>query len=72
VYQLRAAVEGVVVAVPVDEGQLVAEEDVIAEVDTESGRRAIVTDVPGVVRELYVERGRFVARGTTVALIDEA
>jgi multidrug efflux pump subunit AcrA (membrane-fusion protein) len=71
-YELQSGSEGVVVRVDVDEGQMVAEDDEIAAVDTEQGRIVIVTDVPGVVRELYVERGRFVARGTVVALIDEA
>ena len=32
----------------------------------------IVTDIPGVVRELYVEAGYQVTPGTVVALIDES
>jgi multidrug efflux pump subunit AcrA (membrane-fusion protein) len=32
----------------------------------------VVTDVPGVVRELYVEAGLVVGAGAVVALIDEA
>jgi biotin carboxyl carrier protein len=72
VYELRAVTEGVVIEVEVDEGQLVAEEDVIAVVDASGSRRELLTDVPGVVRELYVERGRPVSRGDVVALIDEA
>jgi len=32
----------------------------------------VVTDVPGVVRELYVEAGYSVTPGTVIALIDES
>jgi len=72
VYELRSPVEGVVIRADVDEGQMVAEEDEIGVLDTEGGRVVIRTDVPGVVRELYLDAGRFVARGGVVALIDEA
>ena len=71
-YELRSTTEGTVVHVDVDEGQMVAEEDEIAMLETESGRVAVITDVPGVVRELYVEAGSPVTPGTIVALIDEA
>jgi len=71
-YELRSSNEGTVVRVEVDEGQMVAEDDEIAVLDTESGRVVIVTDVPGVVRELYVEAGYSVTPGTVVALIDES
>jgi pyruvate/2-oxoglutarate dehydrogenase complex dihydrolipoamide acyltransferase (E2) component len=71
-YELRSTTEGIVVRVDVDEGQMVAEEDEIAMLETESGRVAVLTDVPGVVRELYVEAGYSVTPGTVIALIDEA
>ena len=71
-YELRSSNEGTVLRVEVDEGQMVAEDDEIAVLDTESGRVVIVTDVPGVVRELYVEAGYPVTPGTVVALIDES
>ena len=71
-YELRSANEGTVIRVEVDEGQMVAEDDEIAVLDTESGRVAITTDVPGVVRELYVEAGYPVTPGKVVALIDES
>jgi len=51
---------------------MVAEEDEIATLETESGRVVVLTDVPGVVRELYVEAGSPVTPGTLVALIDES
>jgi len=72
VYELRSANEGTVIRVEVDEGQMVAEDDEIALLDTESGRVVIATDVPGVVRELYVEAGYPVTPGKVVALIDES
>jgi len=71
-YELRSSSEGRVVRVDVDEGQMVAEEDEIATLETESGRVVVLTDVPGVVRELYVEAGSPVTPGALVALIDES
>ena len=71
-YELRSANEGTVIRVEVDEGQMVAEDDEIAVLDTDSGRVVIATDVPGVVRELYVEAGYPVTPGNVVALIDES
>jgi biotin carboxyl carrier protein len=71
-YELRSSSEGTVSRVEVDEGQMVAEDDEIAVLDTERGRVVIVTDVPGVVRELYVEAGYPVTPGKVIALIDEA
>ena len=64
VYELRSSSEGTVIRVEVDEGQMVAEDDEIALLETENGRVAVVTDVPGVVRELYVEAGYSVTPGT--------
>jgi multidrug efflux pump subunit AcrA (membrane-fusion protein) len=72
VYELRAVAGGRVIEVEVDEGQLVAEEDEIAIVDSDGERVTLTTDVPGVVRELYVERGRVVRRGEVIAAIDES
>ena len=69
-YELRSTTEGAVVRVDVDEGQMVAEEDEIATIESESGRVVVVTEVPGVVRELYVEAGYSVTPGTLIALID--
>ena len=71
-YELRSSSEGTVVRVEVDEGQMVAEDDEIAVLDTEAGRVVVVTDVPGVVRDLYIEAGYPVTPGKVVALIDEA
>lgn len=71
-YELRATRGGRVVRVEVDEGQMVAEEDEIVLLQSDVGPLMVVTDVPGVVRELYVEAGLTVGAGAVVALIDEA
>jgi pyruvate carboxylase len=65
-------VDGTVVRVVVDEGQLIAEEEPLAFVDARGVETAIVTVVPGVVRELYVERGTAVSVNDVVARIDES
>ena len=72
VYELRARADGRVEQLVVDEGQMVAEEDAIAIVDSAGARVELTTDVPGVVRELYIERGQPVLRGEVIALIDES
>jgi multidrug efflux pump subunit AcrA (membrane-fusion protein) len=69
---VRSPVEGTVAAVPVDEGQLVAEEDEIARIRTDDEIVVVVTEIPGVVRELYAEPGRLVRAGEALALIDES
>lgn len=71
-HELRAAAGGTVEQVEVDEGQMVAEEDTIAIVDSAGSRVELTTDVPGVVRELHIERGRPVRQGDVIALIDES
>lgn len=65
-------VGGTVVRVVVDEGQLIAEDEPLAFVDAQGVETAIVTAVPGVVRELYVERGNSVSANDVVAQIDES
>ena len=71
-YDVRAPASGTVTLVPVDEGQLVAEEDEIARVRVDDGELVVVTTVPGVVRELYAEPGRVVRAGDVLAAIDES
>jgi biotin carboxyl carrier protein len=71
-YELRAARGGQVVRVEVDEGQMVAEDDEIALLQSDAGPFVLVTDVPGVVRELYVEAGLTIGAGAVVALVDES
>jgi biotin carboxyl carrier protein len=71
-YELRAAKGGRVIRVEVDEGQMVAEDDQIVLLQSDTGPVTVVTDVPGVVRELYVEAGLTIGAGAVIALIDES
>ena len=71
-YDVRSAVSGTVSKVVVDEGQMIAEEDPIAVIDDSGTDVVIVTTVPGVVRELYIEPGRMVTIGQVIARIDES
>ena len=73
-FELRAAVGGIVLSVEVIEGQTVAELDDICALDSDQGRVLLATQVPGVVRELYVPNDERVrpTRATSIALIDEA
>jgi biotin carboxyl carrier protein len=72
VHDVRTPVGGTVVRVTVDEGQLIAEEEPIAAIDDDGREVEVVTTVPGVVRELYVEPRQVVRRGDLVARIDES
>jgi multidrug efflux pump subunit AcrA (membrane-fusion protein) len=72
VFELRAAVGGMVTSVDVLEGQTVAELDDIVSMDSDQGPVTLASHVPGVVRELYVQRDSFVRQGDVIALIDEA
>jgi biotin carboxyl carrier protein len=56
----------------VSSSQLIAEEEPIAVVDDAGSEIEVVTTVPGVVRELYVEPGQAVRLGDVVARIDES
>lgn len=71
-YEVRAGVSGTIVRVLVDEGQLIAEDEPIAAVDVDGSEAEVVTAVPGVVRELYVEPGVTVTARDVVARIDES
>ncbi len=72
VYDVRTPVSGTVVRVVVDEGQMIAEEDPVAAIDDDGVETVVVTQVPGVVRELYIEGGRPVSAGDVIARIDES
>jgi multidrug efflux pump subunit AcrA (membrane-fusion protein) len=72
VHDVRAPVSGTVIRVVVDEGQLIAEEEAIATIDDGATEVVVVTQVPGVVRELDVELGGTVRAGDVIARIDES
>ena len=71
-HDVRTPVSGTVVRVDVDEGQLIAEEDPVAAIEASGVETVVVTQVPGVVRELYIEPGRAVSAGDVIARIDES
>ena len=49
-----------------------SEEDPVAAVEENGVETEVVTQVPGVVRELYIEPGRPVRAGDVIAAIDES
>ncbi|MET0628834.1 MAG: biotin/lipoyl-binding protein [Acidimicrobiia bacterium] len=71
-HDVRAPVDGIITAVVVDEGQLIGEEDEVARLRSGDQEVIVITDVPGVVRELYAQPGSQVRSGDVLAAIDEA
>jgi biotin carboxyl carrier protein len=56
----------------VEEGQMVAEGDEIVILESMKMEIPVITEVPGVVRELHVEPEDVVQEGDLIALIDES
>ena len=71
-HQIRAEIAANVWQVVVDEGQLVAEGDEIVILESMKMEIPVVTEVPGVVRELHVAPEDVVQEGDLIALIDES
>ncbi len=71
-YEIRAEITANVWQVTVDEGQMVAEGDEIVILESMKMEIPVVTDVPGVVRELHVGPQDVVQEGDLIALIDES
>jgi acetyl-CoA carboxylase biotin carboxyl carrier protein len=72
VHEIRAEITANVWQIVVDEGQMVAEGDEIVILESMKMEIPVVTDVPGVVRELHVEPAATVQEGDLIALIDES
>jgi acetyl-CoA carboxylase biotin carboxyl carrier protein len=72
VHEIRAEIPANVWQVLVDEGQLVAEGDDIVILESMKMEIPVATEVPGVLRELHVERNDSVQAGDLIALIDES
>jgi acetyl-CoA carboxylase biotin carboxyl carrier protein len=72
VHEIRATMPANVWRILVDEGQFVAEGDAIVILESMKMEIPVVTDVPGVVRELHVEPETPVQDGDLIALIDES
>ena len=71
-HEIRAEVPANVWQVKVDEGQLVAEGDEIVILESMKMEIPVVTEVPGVVRELHVQPNDSVQEGDVIALIHES
>jgi len=72
VHAIRAVSPATVIELLVDEGQMVAELDALVILDSSNGEVVVITEVPGVVREIHVEPGSSVTEGSLIALIDES
>jgi biotin carboxyl carrier protein len=70
--EIRAEITANVWQVVAEEGQMVAEGDEICILESMKMEIPVVTDVPGVVRELYVEAEQVIQEGDLIALIDES
>ena len=70
--EIRAEITANVWKIVVEEGQMVAEGDEICILESMKMEIPVVTEVPGVVRELHVQEGAPVQEGDLIALIDES
>jgi acetyl-CoA carboxylase biotin carboxyl carrier protein len=71
-HEVRSEITGTVWQVRVEEGQLVAEGAELVILESMKMEIPVVTEVPGVVRELHVAEGGTVHEGDLIALIDES
>ena len=70
--EIRAEITANVWQVVVEVGQMVAEGDEICILESMKMEIPVVTETPGVVRELYVAPEQTVQEGDLIALIDES
>jgi acetyl-CoA carboxylase biotin carboxyl carrier protein len=70
--EIRAEITANVWQVVVEEGQMVAEGDEICILESMKMEIPVVTEVPGVVRELHVAPEQTVQEGDLIAMIDES
>jgi len=71
-HEIRAEITANVWQVRVEEGQMVAEGDEIVILESMKMEIPVITEVPGVVRELHVQPEDVVQEGDLIALIDES
>ena len=71
-HEIRAEITANVWQVSVDVGQMVAEGDELVILESMKMEIPVITEVPGVVRELNVEPNDVVQEGDVIALIDES
>ena len=70
--EIRAEITANVWQVVVEEGQMVAEGDEICILESMKMEIPVITEVPGVVRELHVAPEQTVQEGDLIAIIDES
>ena len=70
--EIRAEITANVWQVVAEVGQMVAEGDEICILESMKMEIPVITETPGVVRELYVEPQQVVQEGDLIALIDES
>jgi biotin carboxyl carrier protein len=70
--EIRAEIAANVWQVVAEEGQMVAEGDEIVILESMKMEIPVVTETPGVVRELHVEPEQVVQEGDLIAIIDES
>ena len=71
-HEIKAEIAANVWQVVVEEGQMVAEGDEICILESMKMEIPVVTETPGVVRELHVEPGQVIQEGDLIAIIDES
>jgi biotin carboxyl carrier protein len=71
-HEIRAEITANVWQVSVEEGQMVAEGDQLVILESMKMEIPVITEVPGVVRELHVTADDVVQEGDLIALIDES
>ena len=71
-HEIKAEIAANVWQVVVEEGQMVAEGDEIVILESMKMEIPVVTEIPGVVRELHVEPEQVVQEGDLIAIIDES
>ena len=71
-HEIRAEITANVWQVRVEEGQLIGEGDELVILESMKMEIPVITEVPGVVRELHVAPEDVVQEGDLIALIDES
>jgi len=70
--EIRAEITANVWQVVVEEGQMIAEGGEICILESMKMEIPVITEVPGVVRELHVQPEQVVHEGDLIAIIDES
>ena len=71
-HEIRAEITANVWQVVAEEGQMVAEGDEIVILESMKMEIPVVTETPGVVREIHVKPEDVVQEGDLIAIIDES